>query len=116
MPTRKAKPEQVQASPPVRVDVRIGGRLRFSDNVYSPSFDIGENAISFTADLAPTMVDKPAPSRPATRFIDQTDPRDQEEIIQTVHSGRRDIIEDESEPEPKKAASKKPPPKEQSDE
>ena len=105
MPTPKAKREQVQASPAVRVEVRISGRLRFSNDVYSPSFDIGEDTVTFTADLAPTMIDKPK-IRPPTRFIDQTDPRDQEAVIQTVHSGRRDIVEDA--PAPKKPAVKKP--------
>ena len=114
--------EQVQAAPAVRVEVRIGGRLRFSNDVYSPSFDIGEDRVTFSADLAPTFVDKPTMLRPPTRFVDQTDPRDGEEIIQTVHSGRRDIVEprpgrgqradhfgvDQFGAEPRKAAPRKP--------
>ena len=101
MPRKAAAPkapprEQIPASPPVRVEIRIGGRLRFSDNVYAPRFDIATDAgvVVFTADLEPTMVDKPASIRPPSRFIDQDDPRDRAEIIRKVHSGRRDILEE----------------------
>ena len=95
--TKKAAPkkppaEQVPASPPVRVEVRVGGRVRFSGDVYEPSFEITDELVAFSADRQPTMIDKPGTTiAPPTRFIDQADPRDQEKIIHRVHSGRRDI-------------------------
>lgn len=98
--TKTAKPvEQVPASPPIRVEVRIDGRVRFSGDVYEPSFDVTDDTISFTADRNPTMVDK-APVRPPTRFGDSDDPRDGEKIIMKVHSGRRDLPPD---PEPEES-------------
>lgn len=101
MPTTKAVskkatplPEQVPAGPPVRVEVRVAGRVRFAGDVYQPGFDITDSRVAFTADRQPTMIDKPGTSiNPPTRFVDQTDPRDQEKIIHRVHSGRRDIQE-----------------------
>jgi hypothetical protein len=101
MPPRKAaatKPpiEQIPASPPVRIEVRVAGRIRFSGDVYEPGFDITDQQVAFTANRTPTMIDKPgATIAPPTRFIDQGDPRDQEKIIHRVHSGRRDIPEEQ---------------------
>lgn len=85
---------QVPKSQPVRVEVRIGGRVRFSQDAYDPTFEVGEGKVSFTADLEPTWIDPP-PAPPPTRFVDQNDPREGEEVIMKVHSGRRDIVEDE---------------------
>jgi hypothetical protein len=105
MPTARTKaaakkttppPEQIPASAPVRIDVRVAGRIRFSGDVYEPAFDVTDNRVAFTADRHPTMIDTPgATIAPPTRFVDQTDPRDQEKIIQRVHSGRRDITEEQ---------------------
>lgn len=89
MATRAAKktaPPQVPAGPPVRVEIRVGGRIRFADNCYDIQLEQTNGQISLTAALKPTMVDAPPP-RPQQKFGE--DPRDGEEIIQQVHSGRR---------------------------
>jgi hypothetical protein len=99
-PARKAQPAKAQPAPqvvksqPVAVEVRINGRVRFSNLVYDPELAISddETQVWLRADLNPTWIDaKPLP--PPTRFVDQNDPRDGEKIITRVHSGRRDIIE-----------------------
>lgn len=98
---KKAQPkvEQVPAGPPIRVEIRVGRRIMFADEVYEPAFDITDDAVTFTAGKHPRMIDPPQLRAP-TRFIDQTDPRDGEQIIQQVHSGRRDIIEESAVIEP----------------
>ena len=98
--------EQVPKSPPIRVEIRIAGRVRFAQDVYEPSFYVSDALVTFNADLQPTMVDAAPPVRPPTRFIDQNDPRDGEEIIQTVHSGRRDLPPPDQKDEPAKDAKK----------
>jgi hypothetical protein len=98
MTARKTPAKQVPRSAPVRVEIRVAGRIRFADDVYEPQVDITDDTVSWSADRKPTMVDELPPARPPTRFIDQDDPRDGEEIIQKVHSGRRDLP-----PEPKES-------------
>lgn len=87
----KAQPaaEQVPASPPVRVEIRIGGRIRFSQDCYDTDLVMENDTVRFNAALHPTLVDVAAapPPRPAEKF--GTDPRDGDEVILQVHSGRR---------------------------
>lgn len=85
---------QVPQSQPVRVEVRIDGRVRFANAVYDPTFEITDEQIVLTADLQPTWIDPPKLRAP-TRFIEQEDERNGTEIIQRVHDGRRHIIEGE---------------------
>lgn len=84
-----AAQQQVMAAPPVKMEVRIGGRVRFSNTVYSPHFDTTNGMLTVTAALEPTMIDPPVQA--PTRFYQQDDPRDGEDVILRVHSGRRDI-------------------------
>jgi hypothetical protein len=81
-----AKPKQVPQSPAVRVEVRVGGRVKFSQDVYDPSLTTDDDVLHFSAALQPTLVDV-KPTRPPTRFGD--DPRDGDTVIQQVHSGSR---------------------------
>lgn len=83
--------EQVVKSQPVSCEIRINGKIRFANLVYDPGFDMTEEQLTFTADLNPTWIEHALPA--PTRFVEQTDPRDGEEIIMRVHSGRRDIAE-----------------------
>jgi hypothetical protein len=93
MPTKanagKGRP-QVPASAPVRVEIRVNGRVLFSNVCYSPDMRMDEEngRVGFAASLNPTMVDAPLPP-PQVPF--SVDPRNGEDIIQQVHSGRRDI-------------------------
>ena len=85
--------EQVVKSQPVQVEVRVGGRIRFANLVYDPAFDISDGTMTFTCDMEPTWIERPVPE--PTRFYAQDDPRDGEKIITRVHSGRRDLVEEE---------------------
>lgn len=87
---------QVPKSQPIRVEIRIDGRVRFANFVYDPTFDITDEQIVLTADCNPTWIEPPK-LNPPTRFVEREDARNGEEIIQRVHSGRRDIIEEEPE-------------------
>lgn len=93
-PARKAQSEdaaqQVPAKPPVRLEVRLNGRIRYADQVYDPTFDVGADSVTVSASLKPTMVDAPELA-PPTVFAEQADVRDGEEFIPRVHSGRRDL-------------------------
>ena len=92
MPPRKSapKPEQVPAGPPVRVEIRVGGRVQFANECFGPQLVVDGDVVKFIAALEPVLVDAPV-ERPPERFGD--DPRDGEQVIQRVHSGRRDIEE-----------------------
>lgn len=78
--------EQVPESPPVRVEIRIGGRVRFADTVYAHLLESENGEVKFTGSLAPVLVDAPVLRAPE-RFLE--DPRNGTELIQQVHSGRR---------------------------
>jgi hypothetical protein len=65
------------------MDVRIDGRLKFSNVVYEPRFEAGDDQLVITADLQPTLV---APT-PGVRF-DRNDPREGAETVMVVHDGR----------------------------
>jgi hypothetical protein len=80
---------QVPASPPIRAEIRLGGRIRFTDNVYDVRLEQDEESgvVTFTASLRPTLVDAP-PVRP--REVFGSDPRDGTDVILQAHSGRRD--------------------------
>lgn len=94
MAARAGKQQQqtaVEQSPSVRVEIRVGGRVRFSNDVYDVQLVQDESTISLTAATHPTMVN--VATRPPERF--GTDPRDGEEVIQKVHTGRRKPVEPE---------------------
>ncbi len=86
----KAAVPQVPAGPPVRLEVRLDGKVRFANNCYDVQLSQDEDTVTLGAALKPRMVDAapPTPARPPQRFGD--DPRDGEEIIQRIHSGRLD--------------------------
>jgi hypothetical protein len=96
-PAKKAAPvtpprPQIPRAQPEKVEIRVNGRIQFANLVYEPRFDVTDDTLTFTADRNPTWIDAP-PVPPPTRFAAQDDPRDGEQIIHRVHSGRRDIIE-----------------------
>lgn len=84
MAARSKGVAKVEQSPAVRVEIRIGGRVRFADDVYNVELRQENDTITLTGALHPTMVT--AVLRPPERFGD--DPRDGEEPILQVHSGR----------------------------
>jgi hypothetical protein len=73
-------------SPPRRVEIRIDGRLQFIQDCYDIALTLDNDVVTFTAAVQPTMVSAPTKG-PSMRFDD--DPRDGEEVIQKVHSGRQ---------------------------
>lgn len=82
--------DQVVKSQPVPVEIRINGKVRFANPLcYDPSFDMTDESLTFTTDLQPTWIERQLPA--PTRFVEQVDPRDGEDVIMRVHSGRRDI-------------------------
>ena len=88
----EAKPapvRQVPASPPIMVEVRLGGRIKFAQECYSPelAMDTEAGTVTLTASLQPVLIDAPAP-RPREAF--GTNPRDGMSVILQAHSGRRD--------------------------
>lgn len=93
-PAKKAQgkkaAQQVPASAPVRLEVRLNGKIRYSDQVYDPTFDVDGDSVTISAGLKPTMVDAPE-LPPPTVFAAQADVRDGEDFIPRVHSGRRDL-------------------------
>jgi hypothetical protein len=93
-PAKKAQSkkaaQQVPASAPVRLEVRLNGRIRYADQVYDPTFDVTDDSVTISGGLKPTMVDAPE-LPPPTVFAEQTDVRDGEDFIPRVHSGRRDL-------------------------
>ena len=76
----------VPATPPVRIEIRIDGAIRFANFVYNPTLVSEDGTVTLTGSLEPTMVAAP-PVRPPVQFFD--DARNGEEIITQVHSGRR---------------------------
>ena len=83
--------DEVVKSQPRSVEIRIDGKIRLAQQCYDPRFEVTAGEITFTADVHPTWIERVLPA--PTRFIMQDDPRDGEEIIHRVHSGRRDIAE-----------------------
>lgn len=81
-------PEKIPSSPAVRVEIRVGGRLKFANMCYEPEVTTDEKTgfMTFTASLTPTLVDAPV-AKQKEKF--GTDPRDGESIIQQVHFGSR---------------------------
>lgn len=94
MPTKAtakktAAPKMVPWSQPLRVDIRIAGRLLFTNNCWGVELkqnDDGTVTFSATTNIEHVAA-PPTPAAPE-RFGD--DIRDGQEIIQQVHSGRRD--------------------------
>jgi hypothetical protein len=78
--------EQKPASPPVRVEIRVAGRIKFANDCYDVDLQQADDVLKLTAALHPTMVDV-APARPPERFGE--DPREGTEVIHQVHSGSR---------------------------
>jgi hypothetical protein len=92
-------PAKVPASPPIRVEIRYNGRIKFAGSVYDPAIEQDDDGVKLTASSEPRMVK--APTQAPVRFED--DARNQEEVIQRVHSGRRDLPA----PKPEKAEPEK---------
>jgi hypothetical protein len=102
-PAKAAAPAPAPAHPPVyytnevvksqprSVEIRIDGKLKLANQCYDPTFEVTGDRITFTADVNPTWIERQLPK--PTRFTMQDDPRDGEEIIHRVHSGRRDIAQ-----------------------
>lgn len=92
MAAKKAAPvaEQIPASRPTRVEIRINGSVRFADTCYDVALDkdAETGAVTFSAATKPRMIDAPPP-RASQRSEFQNDPRNGEEQIWQVHSGRR---------------------------
>ena len=87
----EAKPapvRQVPASPPIMVEVRLGGRIKFAQECYSPelAMDTEAGTVTLTASLQPVLIDTRLPPREAF----STNPRDGMSVILQAHSGRRD--------------------------
>lgn len=83
----KAAPK-VPASPSVSVEIRIDRRLRFANQCYDVEFEQDDDGtVTFRGSLKPRMV-AAAKVRAPEKFGD--DPRDGEDQILRVHSGRRD--------------------------
>jgi hypothetical protein len=80
--------KKVAASPPVRVEIRIAGKIRLASDCYDVTLTNNDDGtVAFTGSLKPRMITPPAP-RPAESFGD--DLRDGDKLITQVHSGRRD--------------------------
>jgi hypothetical protein len=88
--SKKAKEEakeQKPQSPAVRVEIRVGGRIRFANDVYDPDLTVADDVVKFNAAVHPTMVDV-NPVRPPQLFTeDDPDPRNSDEVVQKVHDG-----------------------------
>jgi hypothetical protein len=84
--------DEVVKSQPTSVEIRINGKIKLAQLVYDPHITMDDEQITFTADVNPTWIERPLPA--PTRFTEQGDPRDGEEIIMQVHSGRRDIAQE----------------------
>jgi hypothetical protein len=84
----RTKVEQRPATPAVRVEIRVAGRIRFSNDCYDVDLSQADDVLKLTAALHPTMVDVAPPLAPArVEFAD--DPRDGDQVIEQVHSGSR---------------------------
>lgn len=91
MTAKKAAPAapQVPASRPVRIEIRVNNQVRFVNTCYDPELEQTEDGtVSFTASLHPRLVDAPPPK--AIQHSEfHNDPRNGEQQIWQVHSGRR---------------------------
>lgn len=85
---------QIPRAQAQRLEIRIDGRVRYANAVYEPTIDEVDGQIVITGDLNPTWVEPPK-LNPPTRFVERDDVRNGEEVIQRVHTGRRDIYEAE---------------------
>lgn len=90
MPTPQDARPQVPSSLPVRVEVRINGRVQFSNVCWNPTMTADGEKIIFAAALQPVLVDAPEPQE-APQHEFEHDARNGDEIIQQVHSGRRNV-------------------------
>ena len=106
----------VEQQPPVLLEIRIGGRVKFRNEVYNPELISEDETLTLSAALHPTMIS--VQKRPPERFGE--DPREGEDVILQVHSGRQEAAIEEAEKTPakkapaKKAATKKAEPKDES--
>lgn len=87
--TKKTDTEKVLATQPVSVEIRINRKVRLSQTVYGPQLSMADGEVVFTASLEPTLVDAPPSPTVPQRFND--DPRNADDLIMQVHSGRRDL-------------------------
>lgn len=86
MAAAKRSKRKIPAGPPVRVEIRINGRVRFANTCYGFELGQDEETMWLEGSLVPTLVDKPTPTT-ANKFGD--DVRDGEQVLTQVHSGRR---------------------------
>ncbi len=83
----KTKRPQVPTSPPVQVEVRIAGRIKFAAACYDVQLKSDDDGmVTLSASMNPVLMDAP-PEQAPERF--GVDPRDGTEVIEQVHSGRR---------------------------
>ena len=82
--------KQVPAGPPMRVEIRIAGRIRFADTCYGVLLDRDDDKgeVTFVGALQPAAEVDDAPTMRAPEKWGE-DVRDGEDVIQQVHSGSR---------------------------
>lgn len=76
---------KVEEAPPVLVEIRVGGKVRFRQDVYNVELSAEDDVLKLTGALHPTFVS--VNMQPPEKFGD--DPREGEEVIMQVHSGKR---------------------------
>jgi hypothetical protein len=80
-------------SEPVRVDIRVAGRMVFAQDCYDHALVMENDTVKFTAAVHPTLVNVEEPRHPeefrSARKEFEEDPRAGETVIQQVHSGSR---------------------------
>ena len=81
--------QQKPASPPQRVEVRVGGRVLFAQDCYDVELGVDADVLKLSAALHPTLVE--VSKAPPQRFDPDNDPRDGEEVIQRVHTGSQQV-------------------------
>lgn len=88
--TRKPKRPEVKLvpeRPPVAVEIRLNRAIRFANMLYNVTLDQDDDGqVTLIGTLNPTLIEEPEPK--FVHFGD--DPRDGTDVIQQVHSGRRD--------------------------
>jgi hypothetical protein len=88
-PRRPRKPavKMIPEQPPVQTEIRLNGAIRFANMLYNVTLEQADDGqVTLVGTLNPTLIEAPEPK--FMHFGD--DPRDGTEIIQQVHSGRRD--------------------------
>jgi hypothetical protein len=84
-----AGPNDKATSPAQRVEVRVGGRVLFSQDCWDVTLDADSHVLKLQAALHPTLVE--VAKNPPQRFDPDNDPRDGDEVIQRVHTGSQRV-------------------------